>query len=241
MTVVLETTGLMKSFGGVQVIDDLSVKLGDGEALGIIGPNGAGKTTLFNLITGVYRPDGGRVTFQDKDITHMPKQDRCRVGIGRTFQIPKPFSDMSVFENVLVCAAYGRSMSERASYERCVQTLELTRLSPKANQQAGTLPLLDRKRLELARALAGDPKVLLLDEIAGGLTEGEVDILIATIKDLHSEGISIIWIEHIVHALLAVVQRIVAISFGKNLIEGDPNDVMCSDEVQACYMGGTPL
>jgi branched-chain amino acid transport system ATP-binding protein len=241
MTVVLETAGLMKSFGGVQVIDDLSMQLHDGEALGIIGPNGAGKTTLFNLITGVYRPDAGRVTFNDKDITGLARQDRCRAGIGRTFQIPKPFSDMSVFENVLVCAAYGRNMTERASYERCVQTLELTRLSAKANQQAGTLPLLDRKRLELARALAGDPKVLLLDEIAGGLTEGEVEILIGTIKDLHSEGISIIWIEHIVHALLAVVQRIVAISFGRNLIEGDPNEVMSSDEVQACYMGGTPL
>ena len=179
MTVVLETTGLMKSFGGVQVIDDLSMQLNDGEALGIVGPNGAGKTTLFNLITGVYRPDAGRVSFDGKDITGLPRQDRCRAGIGRTFQIPKPFSDMSVFENVLVCAAYGRNMTERASYERCVQTLELTRLSAKANQQAGTLPLLDRKRLELARALAGDPKVLLLDEIAGGLTEGEVDALIA--------------------------------------------------------------
>jgi len=241
MTVVLETAGLMKSFGGVQVIDDLSVQLTEGEALGIIGPNGAGKTTLFNLITGVYRPDAGRVTFKDKDITHLARQDRCRQGIGRTFQIPKPFTDMSVFENVLVCAAYGRGMSERASYARCVETLELTRLSTKANKQAGALPLLDRKRLELAQALAGDPTVLLLDEVAGGLTENEVEALIETIKDLHREGISIIWIEHIVHALLAVVGRIVAISFGRNLIEGDPNEVMCSDEVQACYMGGTPV
>jgi branched-chain amino acid transport system ATP-binding protein len=241
MTVVLETTGLMKSFGGVQVIDDLSVKLTEGEALGIIGPNGAGKTTLFNLITGVYRPDAGQVTFKDKDITHMARQDRCREGIGRTFQIPKPFADMSVFENVLVCAAYGRNLSERASYARCVETLELTQLSTKANKQAGALPLLDRKRLELARALAGDPSVLLLDEVAGGLTESEVEALIETIKDLRREGISIIWIEHVVHALLAVVGRIVAISFGRNLIEGDPNEVMCSDEVQACYMGGTPI
>ena len=241
MTVVLETTGLMKSFGGVQVIDDLSVKLTEGEALGIVGPNGAGKTTLFNLITGVYRPDAGRVSFKDKDITHLSRQNRCREGIGRTFQIPKPFADMSVFENVLVCAAYGRGMSERASYARCVETLELTRLSAKANKQAGALPLLDRKRLELARALAGDPSVLLLDEVAGGLTESEVEALIVTIKDLHREGISIIWIEHIVHALLAVVGRIVAISFGRNLIEGDPNEVMCSEEVQACYMGGTPV
>jgi len=237
MTVVLETAGLMKSFGGVQVIDDLSVQLNDGEALGIVGPNGAGKTTLFNLITGVYRPDAGRVTFDDKDITGLPRQDRCRAGIGRTFQIPKPFSDMSVFENVLVCAAYGRNMTERASYARCVQTLELTRLSTKANLQAGTLPLLDRKRLELARALAGDPKVLLLDEIAGGLTESEVEILIDTIKDLHREGISIMWIEHIVHALLAVVDRLVVLHGGALIGDGNPRTVIDSAAVREIYMG----
>ena len=241
MTAVLEIAGLNKSFGGVKVIDDLCLTLNDGEALGIVGPNGAGKTTMFNLITGVYRPDEGRVLYKGKDITHDSRHARCREGIGRTFQIPKPFGDMSVFENVLVCAAYGRGMGEKASYQRCVETLELTGLAPKANRQAGALPLLDRKRLEMARALAGDPTVLLLDEIAGGLTEAEVEDLIVTVKDLHGEGISIIWIEHIVHALLAVVQRIVAISFGHNLIEGDPEEVMCSDEVQACYMGGTPI
>ena len=241
MTVVLQTTGLNKSFGGVKVIDDLSVQLNDGEALGIVGPNGAGKTTFFNLVSGVYRPDSGRVEFLGKDVTHTARQDICRLGLGRTYQIPKPFSDMNVFENVLVCAAYARGLSERASYERCVEVLEQTRLSHKANHRAGALPLLDRKRLELARALAGDPKVLLLDEIAGGLTESEVEILIDTIKELRTGGISIIWIEHIVHALLAVVDRICAISFGALLIEGDPNEVMCSDEVQACYMGGTPL
>ncbi len=241
MTVVLETVDLSKSFGGVKVIDDLSVTLNAGEALGIVGPNGAGKTTLFNLITGVHRPDSGRVTFNDRDITHLSRQERCRAGIGRTYQIPKPFSDMSVFENVLVCAAYARGLSERASYERCVEVLELTHLTPKSNVRAGALPLLDRKRLELARALAGDPAVLLLDEIAGGLTENEVEMVIGTVKNLLAQGISIIWIEHIVHALLAVVGRIVAISYGRNLIEGDPNEVMCSDEVQACYMGGTPI
>jgi branched-chain amino acid transport system ATP-binding protein len=241
VTVVLETTGLNKSFGGVKVIDDLSVQLTEGEALGVVGPNGAGKTTFFNLVTGVYRPDSGRVEFLGNDITHAARQDICRAGMGRTYQIPKPFSGMSVFENVLVCGAYGRRMGERASYERCVETLELTGLTAKANRQAGALPLLDRKRLELARALAGDPKVLLLDEIAGGLTEGEVEVLIETIRDLHAGGISIVWIEHIVHALLAVVDRIVAISFGALLVQGDPEEVMCSDEVQACYMGGTPL
>jgi branched-chain amino acid transport system ATP-binding protein len=241
VTVVLETAGLRKSFGGVLVIDDLSVQLNEGEALGIIGPNGAGKTTLFNLMTGVHRPDDGRVVFKGRDITHVPRQDRCRQGIGRTYQIPRPFSDMSVFENVLVCASYARGMSERASYRRCVETLELTRLTDKANQRAGTLTLLNRKRLELARALAGDPTVLLLDEIAGGLTEAEVDELIETVRDLHAEGVSIIWIEHIVHALLAAVDRIFAINFGRKIAEGEPEDVMCSDEVQACYMGGTPV
>jgi len=238
---VLETVGLSISFGGVQVIDDLSLQLGEREALGIVGPNGAGKTTLFNMITGVHRPDGGRVLFKGKDITHLSRQERCREGIGRTFQIPKPFADMSVFENVLVCATYGRGRTERASYARCVETLELTKLTAKANQAAGKLTLLNRKRLELARALAGDPSILLLDEIAGGLTEAEVEELIVTIRDLHAEGYSIIWIEHIVHALLATVDRIFAISGGRKLIEGDPSDVMCSDEVQACYMGGTPL
>ena len=241
MTVVLETAGLRKSFGGVLVIDDLSVQLNEGEALGIVGPNGAGKTTLFNLLTGVHRPDDGRVVFKGRDVTHVPRQDRCRQGIGRTYQIPRPFSDMSVFENVLVCASYARGMSERASYRRCVETLELTRLTDKANQRAGTLTLLNRKRLELARALAGDPTVLLLDEIAGGLTEAEVDELIETVRDLHAEGVSIIWIEHIVHALLAAVDRIFAINFGRKIAEGEPEDVMCSDEVQACYMGGTPV
>jgi len=240
MTVVLETRGLMKSFGGIKVIDDLSIQLNEGEALGIVGPNGAGKTTLFNLITGVYRPDEGTVVFRDKDITHMHRQVRCRTGIGRTYQIPKPFGDMSVFENVLVCAAYGRGTSERASYERSVEALEITGLTNKANRQAGALPLLDRQRLELARALAGDPRVLLLDEIAGGLTEGEVEELIGTVKALHAGGLSIIWIEHIVHALLAVVDRICAISFGAMLCQGDPQEVMNSDEVQSCYMGGTP-
>ncbi len=241
MSAVLETKGLRKSFGGVLVIDDLSVRLNEGEALGIVGPNGAGKTTLFNLITGVHRPDDGRVLFNNEDITHLSRQQRCRNGIGRTFQIPKPFSGMSVFENVLVCAAYARGASERASYRRCVETLELTRLTDKANQQAGKLTLLNRKRLELARALAGDPNVLLLDEIAGGLTEAEVDELIATIRDLHAEGISIVWIEHIVHALLETVDRIFAINFGRQIADGGPQEVMCSDEVQACYMGGTPV
>ena len=240
MTKALETQGLSKSFGGVLVIDDLSISVNSGEALGIVGPNGAGKTTWFNLITGAVHADAGKVIFEGRDITHLPRHERCRAGIGRTFQIPKPFSGMTVFENVLVGATHGRNMAERASYEHCVQVLEMTGLHKKVNILAGSLTLLDRKRLELARALATDPRLLLLDEIAGGLTQAEVEELIEEIKKLRQTGVTIVWIEHIVHALLAVVDRIVVIQFGRKLCEGDPHEVMNSQEVQACYMGGTP-
>lgn len=237
---MLETVGLRKSFGGVLVIDDLSISVAEGEALGIVGPNGAGKTTWFNLITGAVHADAGKVVFDGKDITRQPRHERVRAGIGRTFQIPRPFVGMTVFENILVGATYGRGMSERASYDRCIEVLDLTGLHKKVNVLAGSLTLLDRKRLELARALATDPKLLLLDEIAGGLTEAEVLDLIEEIKGLRKLGVTIVWIEHIVHALLAVVDRISVIQFGRNLCEGDPHEVMNSAEVQACYMGGTP-
>jgi branched-chain amino acid transport system ATP-binding protein len=240
MTTALETQGLRKSFGGVSVIDDLSISVENGEALGIVGPNGAGKTTWFNLITGAVHADAGKVIFEGRDITRLSRHERCRVGIGRTFQIPKPFSGMTVFENILVGATHGRGMRERASYDRCVEILDITGLHKKVNVLAGSLTLLDRKRLELARALATDPHLLLLDEIAGGLTQAEVEELIAEIKKLREIGITIVWIEHIVHALLAVVDRIVVINFGRELCQGDPREVMNSQEVQACYMGGTP-
>jgi branched-chain amino acid transport system ATP-binding protein len=240
LTKALETQDLRKSFGGVLVIDDLSISVDEGEALGIVGPNGAGKTTWFNLITGAVHADGGKVIFQGKDITGLSRHGRCRLGIGRTFQIPRPFTGMTVFENVLVGATHGRGMRERASYTHCVDILEWTGLQDKGNLLAGALTLLDRKRLELARALATDPALLLLDEIAGGLTEVEVQDLIEEIKKLRATGVTIIWIEHIVHALLAVVDRISVIQFGRKLCEGDPHEVMNSQEVQACYMGGTP-
>jgi len=240
LTVALETQDLRKSFGGVLVIDDLSISVEHGEALGIVGPNGAGKTTWFNLITGAVGADGGKVIFEGRDISHLSRHNRCRMGLGRTFQIPKPFVGMTVFENVLVGATHGRNMAERASYEHCVDIIEMTGLHEKVNVLAGSLTLLDRKRLELARALATDPHVLLLDEIAGGLTEVEVKELIEEIKKLRATGLTIVWIEHIVHALLAVVDRITVINFGQKLCEGNPRQVMNSPEVQACYMGGTP-
>ncbi|MBN1629191.1 MAG: ABC transporter ATP-binding protein [Thermoleophilia bacterium] len=227
----------MKSYGGVKVVDDLSVSLEQGEALGVVGPNGAGKTTMLNLLTGITHADEGRLVFAGEDITRRPPDIRCHMGMGRTYQIPKPFEGMTVFENVLVGGTYGRGRSEKASYEICARALHRAALLPQANVLAESLSLLERKRLELARALATEPKVLLLDEIAGGLTEQEVLSLIETIKQLRNEGISIIWIEHIVHALLAVVDRLMAIDFGRLIAEGDPVTVINSPQVRDVYMG----
>lgn len=238
---LLEAKGLSKSFD-IKVINDLSVSVSEGDALGIIGPNGAGKTTMLNLIAGDLELDEGTITFDGTEISGLPAERRCRMGIGRTSQIPRPFEGLTVFENVLVGATYGgaNKRSESAAVDTVVGALERTGLLGDANTKAGALPLLKRKRLELARALSTEPRLLLLDEIAGGLVEAEVHELVETIKGLHAEGITIIWIEHIVHALLAVVDRIVAINFGENLAEGDPAEVMASPEVQEIYMGVAP-
>ena len=237
MTVALETQGLRKSFGGVLVIDDLSISVNYGEALGIVGPNGAGKTTWFNLITGAVHADAGKVVFEGKDITHLARHDRCRQGIGRTFQIPKPFVGMTVFENVLVGATHGRGMAERASYDRCMEVLELTGLIKKVNLLAGSLTLLDRKRLELARALATDPKLLLLDEIAGGLTEAECDTLLGIIAKARADGTTIVWIEHVLHALRRIASRLAVLHGGAIIANGPPDDVLTDARVKEVYLG----
>jgi branched-chain amino acid transport system ATP-binding protein len=226
-----------KAFGALQVIDDLTVHAGTGEALGVIGPNGAGKTTMLSLIAGRLRPDRGAITFDGRDVTASAPHHRCHLGIALTHQIPYPFVGMTVFENVLVGATYGRSRSERDSYAPCLGALELTGLAPRANILAGALTLLERKRLELARALATEPRLLLLDEIAGGLSEPEVQELISVITEIRGGGVAIIWIEHIVHALRSVVDRLVAIDFGRKLVEGRPDDVMASPDVQKVYLG----
>jgi branched-chain amino acid transport system ATP-binding protein len=234
---ILTVERVSKSFGSLVVAKSLDVHLDDGEAVGIIGPNGAGKTTLFNLITGAIRPDAGRIYLQDRDITGLPAHARCRAGIGRSYQIPHPFANMTVFENLLVGAVFGAGRSEADSYHECVAVLERTGLLAKANVLAGALPLLDRKRLELARALVTRPRVLLLDEIAGGLTDHETQELIEIIKDIRRGGVSIIWIEHIVHALMSVVSRLIVLNFGTKLDDGDPQAVMESPAVQEVYLG----
>jgi branched-chain amino acid transport system ATP-binding protein len=237
MTVLLKLNNVSKHYGALKAVDDVSVAVEEGEALAVIGPNGAGKTTLFNLITGDAAASGGLIEFDGTDMTAMAQHARSRLGIGRSYQIPHPFANMSVFENVLVGAIYGGGMTERDSYTRCSDVLRVTGLYDKANRPARTLTLLQRKRLELARALAIAPKLLLLDEIAGGLTEYECGELVKTIKEIHAHGTTIVWIEHIVHALVSVASRLIVMNFGQVLAQGDPHQVMTDARVREVYMG----
>jgi len=226
-----------KRYGALTVTDHLTFELQTGEALGVLGPNGAGKSTMFNLITGNVRPNSGRVYYEGQEITNISPHRRCHMGIGRSYQIPHPFAQMTVFENLLVGGAFGKNRRERDAYDDCAEILGRTGLLPKANNLAGSLSLLERKRLELARALSTQPKVLLLDEIAGGLTEAECESLVSLIKEIHQSGTSIIWIEHVVQALLQVVGRLIVIDFGKLLAEGAPDTVMADPKVREVYMG----
>jgi branched-chain amino acid transport system ATP-binding protein len=235
--VILKLNNLRRSFGSLKAVDGVSLEVAPGEALGIIGPNGAGKSTLFNLITGLLRPDAGTVAFDGRDISQAPPRARCIAGIGRSFQIPHPFENLTVFENLLVAAIHGRRQREPQVVNACGDILERTSLIDFANRPAGTLNLLGRKRLELARALASAPRLLLLDEIAGGLTEAECAELVALIRSINASGVTIVWIEHIVHALLAVVSRLAVLNFGRKIVEGEPRSVMASDQVREIYMG----
>jgi len=237
MVAILALENVSKSFGALRVTDGITLSVTEGETLGILGPNGAGKTTLFNLISGDFHADSGRVLFGGEDVTFHPPHRRCRSGIGRSYQIPQPFGAMTVFENLVAAASFGTGTSEKATYAKAVEILRETRLLAKANRLAGSLTLLDRKRLELARALATQPKVLLLDEIAGGLTEHEAAELVEEIRRIKTQGVTMIWIEHVVHALLAVADRLFVINFGQKLAEGDPATVMNDPEVRRVYMG----
>ncbi|HEV8438958.1 MAG TPA: ATP-binding cassette domain-containing protein [Methylomirabilota bacterium] len=219
------------------MLDRLTLSVDEREAVGVIGPNGAGKTTALNVMAGRLRPDRGAVVFDGRDVTGMSAHARCRAGIARTHQIPHPFEAMTVFENVLVGATHGGGRRERDATAACLSALEQGGLAGKANLRAGALTLLERKRLELARALATGPRVLLLDEIAGGLTEPEVQALVTVVRRVRDGGVAIIWIEHIVHALRSAVDRLVAINFGRTLMDGSPDAVMASPEVQRVYLG----
>ncbi|OYU17070.1 MAG: ABC transporter ATP-binding protein [Rhodobacteraceae bacterium PARR1] len=234
---ILSLRSVSKSFGALKVTDDVSFDLQPGEALGIIGPNGAGKSTLFNLITGNIAPDQGQVFLDGRDVTRLPPMQRVVAGVGRSFQIPQPFGDLTVYENLLVAARFGGGLGGREAGLFCMDILDRTGLGIVAEKKAGGLSLLQRKRLELARAMATRPRVILLDEIAGGLTDGECVELVATIRAIHATGTAIVWIEHVLHALNSVVERLMVLNFGRMLMIGAPDAVMASAQVREIYLG----
>jgi branched-chain amino acid transport system ATP-binding protein len=237
MPPLLRTTQISKRFGALVVLDEVSIDIEAGAALGIVGPNGAGKTTLLDMLAGAGRPQTGRVLLGDRDVTRLGAAARCRLGIGRTHQVPRPFVDMTVFENVFVGATQGGGLRGVAARERALDALRESDMLELANRRADTLGLLDRKRLELARALATGPSVLLLDEIAGGLTDAETGALVTQVQTLRARGIAIVWIEHVVHALLQVAERLVCLAAGRVIASGEPQAVMRDPAVLSAYVG----
>ena len=235
--VVLRASRMVKRFGALTVLDNVEFALARNEAVGIVGPNGAGKTTLLSVLMGALEPNAGSVHYLGQDVTRLPAAERCRIGIARTHQVPKSFGGMTVFENALVAAQHGGGRRGSEAYDRVIETLRLIGMLRVANRRAETLGLLDRKRLELARAVATDPKVLLLDEIGGGLTDGEAGELVSTIKVLRERGIALVWIEHIVHVLVQVTERLVCMDNGRIVADGNPGDVMKHPDVVRAYLG----
>jgi branched-chain amino acid transport system ATP-binding protein len=236
-TPILAASGIRKRFGALTVLDDVDFALRADEAVGIVGPNGAGKTTLIDILAGVQRPNRGSVRFREVDVTGRPAAARCRLGLARAHQIPRPFGGMTVFENVLVPATAGAGRRGAAAYDRCFDVLEACHLLDFANRPAESLGLLHRKRLELARALATDPVAVFLDEIGAGLTDEEAGELVATIRHVHTGGVAIVWIEHIVHVLVQVVGRLVCMDAGRVIADGDPDTVMSDAAVIDAYLG----
>jgi branched-chain amino acid transport system ATP-binding protein len=237
---LLQAEGLAKRFGRVTTANSVSFHVGAGEVLGVVGPNGAGKSTLLDLVNGGQRPDAGRIVLDGQDVTSLDAAARGLRGVARTHQIPRPFGGLTVFENVLVGASFAGQARRGVAYARAHEAIETAGLGHVENVQAASLRLLDRKRLELARALATSPRLLLLDEIAGGLTDRELPELIDVITRLRDSGMAIIWIEHIVHALLQVVDRLMCLAMGDIVATGDPQVVMRSPEVTEVYLGSVP-
>jgi len=237
MSEILTIQNLTKTFGNLTAVDHLNFDVQEGEILGMMGPNGAGKTTVFNLVTGVYKPSGGKVIYKEMDVTNFSAAHRCRLGIGRTYQIPRPFENMTVFENLLVGAEYGANLKGKQAQQEATEVLDFTGLLSKKYLFAGKLPLLDRKRLELARALATKPTLLLIDEVAAGLTEAEVEDLLQIVKSIQQKGITIIWVEHVLMMMNKGVDRLLVINGGRWLMCGDPKECMESKEVHEVYLG----
>ena len=240
---LLEVENVSKAFGGVLAINRVSFNLNQGEVLGLIGPNGAGKSTLFNLITGIFKPDTGRIRFNKRDITGIAPYKICQGGIARTFQLVKPFSRLTSLENVMVGRAYGSQSARSLKQSRIEseQILVLTGLGNKQVRVAGMLSLIDRKRLEIARALATKPQLLLLDEMMAGLNPAELDDAIQLIQAIRDSGISLIVVEHVMKVIMGISDRVIVLKVGGKIANGTPHEIASNRQVIEAYLGEKPL
>jgi branched-chain amino acid transport system ATP-binding protein len=233
---ILQIKNLNKKFGGLVAAKNVNMTVEEGQIYGVIGPNGAGKSTLFNLISGYVPPDTGTIHFSGKDITGKPPHELCMEGIGRTFQIVKPFGSKSVLYNVAV-GAFARTNNRKEALQRAEEVVHRVGLGHKKDVLAKNLTIVDRKRLELAKALATQPKLLLLDEILAGLTPSEVDEAVALIREIRASGVTIIMIEHVMRAVMALCERVLVISYGEPIAEGTPEEVTKNPQVISAYLG----
>lgn len=233
---VLETRDLTMKFGGLTAVDQLSLYVTEGEAVGLIGPNGAGKTTAFNMISGAYKPTAGQVIFQGEDITPLPASEVCKKGIGRTFQVVKPFGGMTVLENVMV-GGFVHTNKTAESRKIAEDVLRLVEMDKIANRKAKDLTLPQRKRLEIAKALATGPKLILLDEVLAGLNPTEIEEAILLIRQINATGVSVLMIEHVLQATMAICSRIYVLDYGKLIANGTPKEVTSNPNVIKAYLG----
>jgi len=242
MTILLSLQGVSKRFGGLQALTNVTFDLPEGQILGLIGPNGAGKTTLFNAINGVYPPEEGRIIFRDKDITRARPYDHARLGMARTHQIVQPLNELTVRENVMVGACFGHEHQNLSNAAKIAdEVLGFVGLAPRADQLAGSLNVAQKKRLEMARALAARPYLLLLDEVLAGLNPSEIDNMVQTVLKIREQGITIIMIEHVMKAVMNVSDRILVLDYGQQIAEGSPEVIAKNEKVIEAYLGDPKL
>ncbi|GAB6191214.1 ABC transporter ATP-binding protein [Desulfocastanea catecholica] len=234
--ILLEVSGMTKQFGGLRAVDSLDLSIEKGQIFGLIGPNGAGKSTAFNCIAGAFAPTAGVITFNNERINGQKPWDLCKKGLARTFQIVKPFASKSVLYNVMV-ASFVTTNSRSVAEEKALKVLESLSFADKKDVLSGNLTIADRKRLEIARALATEPKLLLLDEVMAGLRPAEVDDMVQVLKAIRDQGTTIFVIEHIMRAIMALSDRIVVIQFGKKIAEGTPKEIANNENVIKAYLG----